>query len=76
MWAGARYPRLVGRTTIGGRPVRIVAAFRPDNNYPAWFRLYVTPDRRIGRGEMIAPAHFMVDRLSGFNRQAPIRPPT
>ena len=76
MWARARYPRLLGRTTIGGTPVRIVAAFRPDSSYPAWFRLYVTSEERIVRAEMIAPAHFMVDRLSGFNRQAPIRPPS
>jgi hypothetical protein len=75
MWAGARYPRLLGRTTLAGKPVRIVALFRPDGSYPAWFRLYVTPDRRILRGEMIAPAHFMVDRLSAFDRAGPIRPP-
>jgi hypothetical protein len=75
MWEGARYPRLLGRVRAAGRTLRVVGVFRPDEDYPAWLRLYVTPERRIVRAEMIAPAHFMVDRLSAFDRAGPIRPP-
>jgi hypothetical protein len=75
MWEGARFARLAGSTRLGGAPVRVLAAFRPDRDYPAWFRLYVTRDRRIVRSEMVAPAHFMVDRLSDFNRVGSIHPP-
>jgi hypothetical protein len=75
MWEGARFARLAGSTRLGGAPVRVLAAFRPDRDYPAWFRIYVTRDRRIVRSEMVAPAHFMVDRLSDFNRVGSIRPP-
>ncbi len=75
MWEGARFARVVGSTRLGGAPVRVLAAFRPDRDYPAWFRLYVTADRRIVRSEMVAPAHFMVDRMTNFNRVGSIRPP-
>lgn len=75
MWEGARFPRLVGEATLRGRPVRVVSAFRPDRSYPAWLRLYVTPEQRIVRAEMMAPAHFMVDRFSAFDAPLEIRPP-
>ena len=76
MWAGAGHARLIGRSKIAGRPVSVLAAFRPDPSYPAWLRLYVTPDRHILRADMHAPAHFMVDRLSAFDAPRQIRPPT
>jgi len=76
MWEGARYPRLLGRERLGGRRVEVVTVFRPDRDYPAWLRLYVTRQRRIVRAEMIAPAHFMVDRLSAFDRAGPVRRPS
>jgi hypothetical protein len=75
MWDGARFARLVGSARLAGRAVRVLAVFRPDSDYPAWLRLYVTPNKRIVRAEMVAPAHFMVDRLSAFNRVGSIRPP-
>ena len=75
MWEGARYARVLGQARLGGRRVTVVSTFRPDPDYPAWMRLYVTPDRRIARADMVAPAHFMVDRLSAFNHAGPIRPP-
>jgi hypothetical protein len=75
MWQGARFARVVGEARLARRPVRVLAVFRPDVDYPAWLRLYVTQDRRIVRAEMIAPAHFMVDRMSAFNGVVSIRPP-
>jgi hypothetical protein len=75
MWEAARFARLIDSARLRGRPVRVLAVFRPDADYPAWLRLYVTPDRHIVRAEMIAPAHFMVDQMSAFNRIASIRPP-
>lgn len=76
MWSGAGGARLVGRSSLEGSPVRVLAAFRPDADFPAWFRLFVRPDRRVVRAEMIAPAHFMVDRLSSFDQRVRISPPT
>jgi hypothetical protein len=76
MWEGARYARRLGRARVAGQPVDVIAAFRPDGDYPAWFRLYLTRNGRIVRGEMTAPAHFMVDRLSAFNRAGPVLPPS
>jgi hypothetical protein len=76
MWEGARYARRLGSATLDGRNVDVIAAFRPDASYPAWFRLYVAPSGHIVRSDMIAPAHFMVDRLSAFGRAGPIRPPS
>jgi hypothetical protein len=75
MWDGAGEPRLVGRGTVRGRPVRIIAAFRPSADFPAWFRLYVARDDRVLQADMIAPAHFMRDSLSRFDRPVPIEPP-
>ncbi len=75
IWSGSGGARLIGRTTLEGRPVRVLAAFRPDADFPAWLRLFVRADRRVVRAEMIAPAHFMVDRLSGFDQPVRIAPP-
>jgi hypothetical protein len=75
MWDGAGRGRLLGRSRLGGEPVRVIAAFRPGDRYPAWFRLFVTSEQRIVRAEMLAPSHFMVDRISRFDRPARIEPP-
>jgi hypothetical protein len=75
MWQGARFARLIGTARLGGSPVRVLAVFRPDPDYPAWLRLFVTPNRRIVRADMIAPAHFMVDRMSAFDHAGSIQPP-
>jgi hypothetical protein len=76
MWSGARFARSLGRSRWAGRPVRVVAAFRPDASYPAWFRLYVGERDRVLAAEMIAPAHFMLDRFSRYDAPARIVPPT
>jgi hypothetical protein len=52
-----------------------LTAFRPDPEFPAWFRLDVTGDLRIVRAQMHAPSHFMVDRISGFDAPLRIRAP-
>jgi hypothetical protein len=75
MWNGAGSPRSLGTTTLGGRRVRVLSVFRPDNDFPAWFRLYVGADDRVVRADMFAPAHFMVDRLSRFDQPVSIVPP-
>jgi hypothetical protein len=75
MWEGARYARLLGRARLDGTPTTVVAAYRPDPTYPAWFRLFVAPDHRILRAAMVAPAHFMVDRFSAFDVPRRITPP-
>jgi hypothetical protein len=74
-WAGAGRPRLLGRTVVAGVPASVIAAFRPNESYPAWFRLFVARDGRILRMEMFAPAHFMVDRYASLNRPVRIEPP-
>ena len=76
MWSGARFARSLGMGRWAGRPVRVVAAFRPDPSYPAWFRLYVGERDRVLAAEMIAPAHFMLDRFSRYDAPARIVPPT
>jgi hypothetical protein len=75
IWQGASRARLVGHTRLNGEPVRILVAFRPSSDFPAWFRLYVAPDDRVLEAHMLAPAHFMVDRFSGFDRPLAIEPP-
>jgi hypothetical protein len=74
-WEGAGRPRLLGRAVVAGVSVRVLAAFRPNESYPAWFRLFVARDGRILRMEMSAPAHFMVDRYTGLDRPLRIEPP-
>jgi hypothetical protein len=76
MWSGARFARSLGSSTWAGRPVRVVAAYRPDASYPAWFRLYVGERDRVLAAEMVAPAHFMLDRFSRYDAPARIVPPT
>lgn len=75
MWDGASRARLLGRRRLRGERVRVLAVFRPDAQYPAWYRLFVTDEPAIVRAEMLAPSHFMVDRLSRFDRPARITPP-
>jgi hypothetical protein len=75
-WNGAGQPRVLGTTVVGGRRLRLLSLFRLDDpRYPAWFRLFVTSDNRVLRADMLAPAHFMVDRFSGFDEPVVIRPP-
>lgn len=75
IWRGASRPRLIGRAVIGQKPVDVLAAFRLDRSYPAWFRLYVRPDHTVLKAEMFAPAHFMVDRFSLLDAPISIKPP-
>ncbi len=76
VWSGAERPRLLGRSTVGGKPVAVLGVFNPDARYPAWFRLYVARDNRVVRAQMFAPAHFMLDRFSAFNAPLAINPPS
>jgi hypothetical protein len=71
IWAGGGRARLLERR----RGVDVIGVFRPDASYPAWFRLFVTPQRRVVRTEMLAPSHFMVDTFSGFDAPVTIGPP-
>ena len=75
-WTGAGRARLLGRTVVGGVRATVIAAFRPNESYPAWFRLLVARDGRVVRMEMLAPAHFMVDRYVGVDRPLRIEPPS
>jgi hypothetical protein len=75
MWAGASRPRLLGTAVRRGRPVQVLALFRPNGSYPAFFRLYVDHTGRVLQADMLAPAHFMVDTLDRFNASIRIRPP-
>ena len=48
-----------------------------DPRIPAWFRLRVEPrTARPVELHMVAPAHFMVDRYSSFDRPVEISPPS
>ncbi len=64
----------VGRTTIGGRPVRVVTLLDPA--IPAWHTVYVDEQRLLPlRVDMTASAHFMVDRYTAFGAGIEIEPP-
>lgn len=52
-WEGASSARLLGRTTVGGVPVRVLAVFRP-SEVPAWLRLFVAADGHLVEAEMLA----------------------
>jgi hypothetical protein len=75
MWAEAARGRVLGKAMRRGRRVQVVSLFRPNGSYPAFFRLYVDARGRVLEAEMLAPAHFMVDRLDRFNASIRIRPP-
>jgi hypothetical protein len=75
MWAGAGRPRILGSASRRGRRVQVLAVFRPNGSYPAFFKLYVERGGRVLEAEMLAPAHFMVDRLDRFNAPIRISPP-
>ena len=64
----------IGRTTLGGHPVRIVTLLDP--SVPAWFTVWIDERRLLPlRVDMTAPAHFMVDRYGPFNGPVAIVPP-
>jgi hypothetical protein len=75
-WEGARGARLLGRTRLGGTPVRVLAAWIPGRDFPTWFLLYVTRDDRVLRSRMLTTAHFMTDDYGGFDAVPTIRPPS
>ena len=64
----------IGRTTLDGRPVRIVTLLDPSG--PAWFTVWIDERRLLPRRvEMTAPAHFMVGRYGPFDGPVSIMPP-
>ena len=75
MWAGAARARALGTATVRGRTLRVVSVFRPNGSYPSFFTLYVARDGTVVESRMLAPAHFMVDRLDRFDAPIEIRPP-
>ncbi len=74
-WEHARGARLLGRSTLDGVPVRIVAARTPGADLPTWFLLDVTAHARVLRARMLTTAHFMTDTYSRFDSAPAIRPP-
>jgi hypothetical protein len=74
-WANARHARVVGVGRVGRTPVMLVSLFRADPSYPVWFQLALARDGRVLQTRMLAPAHFMVDRYSGFGAPVAIDPP-
>lgn len=75
IWRGAGHARLIGTAMRTGRRVRILAAFRDDERYPAWFRLFVGGENRVVEAEMLAPAHFMSERFTDFDAPLAVSPP-
>ena len=75
IWARAGRARLIAQERRGNRLLRVIAAFQPDERFPAWFRLFVDRGDRVLEAEMLAPAHFMRDRFHAFNASFVIRPP-
>ena len=76
IWAGAGQPQLLGSAVFAGRRVRVLSLYRQkDEHYPTWFRLLVAADNRVLKADMLAPAHFMVDRFSSFDEPVTIEPP-
>lgn len=81
VWQGAASARILGRSRIGRRPVTILALYRPPSplfpdGSPVWFRLAVAADGRVLQAEMLARAHFMTERYSGFDAPLSIQPPS
>jgi hypothetical protein len=74
-WQGASRARLLGRATVRGQPVKILAVLLPDETFPAWFRLFVTNGGRVLKASMLAPSHFMTQRFSSFDEPVEIEPP-
>jgi len=65
---------LVGSGTVAGRPAWFVSFLEP--SVPAWFRLAIDKQTlRTLELRMVAPAHFMHHRYSGFNSGPAITPP-
>jgi len=75
VWDGAKQARLLGSTTLRGTPVQILALYDP-NLGPAWFRLLVAPNGRVLEARMLAPAHFMTQRFSGFDEPLTLEAPS
>lgn len=73
-WAGGLNARLLGRARLGAVPVRVLSLFKAKPG-PAWFRLFIAPNRRVLRAEMLTESHFMTNRFSGFNEPAKIEVP-
>ena len=66
--------RVLGSTTVNGRPAWIVSFATP--SVPAWFTAWI--DKRSSRPlrlRMTAPGHFMFHRYVGFDRPLRIVPP-
>jgi hypothetical protein len=73
-WEGVADARVVGHTSIRGRPAVVVAFFDPQ--IPAWFRVVI--DEKTSRtldAHMVATAHFMHDVYGPFDGAREITPP-
>ncbi len=66
---------LVGRATVDGVPVRILAFFGTTDSTPLWFRLWVDHTGLVRRAEMRAFGHFMDHRYYAFDSNISIQPP-
>ena len=72
---GVTNARILGSSTLHGRPVWLVSFATP--SVPAWFTAWI--DKRSYRTlqlRMTAPAHFMFHRYTEFNAPLKIRPPS
>ena len=71
---GVTNARILGSTTLNGRPVWIVSFATP--SVPAWFRAWIDKGSyRTLQLRMTAAAHFMFHRYTEFNAPLKIRPP-
>lgn len=73
-WEGATHARLLGKALVAGTRVEVLALYLP-GDFPAWFRLYVTPEGRVLRSQMLAQSHFMTHRFYGFDEPLRIEAP-
>jgi hypothetical protein len=65
---------VVGRATVGGRPVWVVSFVNP--SVPAWFTAWIDrANYRTLRLRMTAASHFMFHRYLEFDRPLGIKPP-
>jgi hypothetical protein len=72
-WLEARHARIIGKTVRDGVTLLLVGAADLERSW--WFVLAVRPDGLVVESRMLAPAHFMVDRYSGFDAPVTIEPP-
>ncbi|MGH3443598.1 MAG: hypothetical protein ACRDUY_16440, partial [Nitriliruptorales bacterium] len=73
-WGDPAAVRRLGSATVDGVDTDVIGFVLPD--YPAWFRLWIGPDRRVRRMQMLADAHVMIQTFRAYDQPLNVQPPT